>query len=107
MADSLACTQTDLSALDLFFRTIKTSDGDDLSCTEKELTPLDIWKRCIKYDSATDQYFINIDFSGSYSIVIGGGRWRLFVDAADGYDLKTQKSTDGGTTWTTVDSNNF
>lgn len=104
---TLSCQQIDLSALDLYLKCISNADGTALDCDQLDLSAEDLWKSIIRYDSSAKEFYIAIDLSASMIIPFGGNRWRFFVDAADGYKLKTQKSLDGGTTWITTNEELF
>ena len=106
MSVALSCSESNLSIEDLFKLSVVDEDGDSLTCDDINLTIFDLLRSMIRVnDDGTTSLAINL--SGSMTITFGDGRWRLLVDATDGYNLKTQKTLDGGTTWITTNTDNY
>jgi len=105
MSRALNCTESALSLDDLFKLAVVDEDGDALTCDDIHFTLQDLLKAMIRVN-ADGTTSLAINLSGSMTITFGGGRWRLFVDAADGYRLKTQKSIDG-VNWITTNTEIF
>jgi len=104
MSRALNCDESSYSIADLLLKAVVDSAGDALDCDDIHLTKDDIIKSMIRVN-ADGSTSLAINLSGSFTITFGDGRWRLLVDAADSYNLKTQKYVGGA--WVTTNTENY